>query len=270
MRLKSSFVVAMFVIATSIGVFAQPPAGMGPGGPGGASGGMGGSGRGGGRGRGPMIGGPGSPTTDGSRAVTDGGIKIAGWMGQIDASEAKAGMTINDAKLTQEGASMHVTTGPATTYWKNDAKASGNFTVKATFTEPKYMNLNTHPHPYGVFIGGNDMGTENQTAFYCAAYGNGTFIVRGFGPAAFQMNGRGGPNDAVHKAAAVGEPVTQEVALSVKGDKVSCSINGTEVASYDKAAVVMDGKLKSTDGFYGVRFSHNTDVIVSGLTVTKN
>ena len=28
-----------------------------------------------------------------------------------------------------------------------------------------------HPHPYGVFIAGNDMGTPDQTDLYCAAYG---------------------------------------------------------------------------------------------------
>jgi hypothetical protein len=50
------------------------------------------------------------------------------------------------------------------------------------------MNLNTHPHPYGAFIGGNDMGTADQT-LYCAAYGNGKFVVRGFGPGPFKMNG---------------------------------------------------------------------------------
>lgn len=244
------FAMAVSLFAFSVGVFAQAPAGGGA--------------------RGGRIGGPGSPTADGSRAVTDGGIKVAGWSGKVDAAEETAGMSINDAKLTQEGNAMHVTTGPATTYWKNDAKASGNFTVKATFNEPKYMNLNTHPHPYGVFIGGNDMGTPNQTDLYCAAYGNGNFIVRGFGPAPFQVNGRGEANDAVHKAAGPGEPVTQEVALSVKGDKIECSINGTVVASYDKATLVADGKLKSTDGAYGVRFAHNTDVLVSGLTMTKN
>lgn len=269
----SALAVAAFLIASSIGIFAQPPAGAGPG-PGGMGqgmGGMGGSGRGGGRGRGPMIGGPGSPTADGSRAVTDGGIKASGWAGKIDASEEKAGMTINDAKLVLEGNALHVTTGPASTYWKSDAKASGDYTVKATFNEPKYMSLNTHPHPYGVFIGGNDMGTADQTDLYCAAYGNGNFIVRGFGPATFQMNGRAGEaNDAVHKAAGPGEPVTQEVALSVKGGKVECSVNGTVVASYDKAAIVTDGKLKSTDGAYGLRFAHNTDVIVTGFTMTKN
>jgi hypothetical protein len=264
---NSCLAIAAVVIASSVVVFAQAPAQTPPPAPGAGGPAMGGAP--GGR-RGPFIGGPGSPTADGSRAVTDGGIKAAGWNGKVDASEEKAGMTINDAKLTQEGDSLHITTGPATTYWKTGDTASGDYTVKASFNEPKYMNLNTHPHPYGVFIAGNDMGTPDQTDLYCAAYGNGTFIVRGFGPAPFQMNGRGAPNDAIHKAAGPGTPVSQEVALSVKGGTVSCSINGTVVASYDKSALVADGKLKSTDGAYGLRFAHNTDVMASGLTMTKN
>jgi len=173
--------------------------------------------------------------------------------------------------LTQEGDALHATTGPATTYWMNDAPASGDYTVKATFNEPKYMNLNSHPHPYGVFIAGNDMGTPNQTGLYCAAAGNGKFIVRGFGPAPFMMNGFfGKANDAVHKASRRGQPVIQHIALSVRGGKVECAINGAVVASYDKAALVTDGKLKSTDGLYGLRFGHNTDVLVTGLTMTRN
>ena len=38
---------------------------------------------------------------------------------------------------------MHIISGPAVSYWKAGDKASGDYTVKATFTEPKYMNLNT-------------------------------------------------------------------------------------------------------------------------------
>ena len=84
------------------------------------------------------------------------------------------------------------------------------------------MNLNDHPHPYGVFIGGNELGTERESLLYCEAYGNGTFIVRGFGPEPFRMNGREGEsNAAVHRAASPGQPVTQEIALSVKSDKVA-------------------------------------------------
>ena len=206
-----------------------------------------------------------------SRTVAGGGISIAGWQGKVDAKEATAGLTLNDAKLMKMGNDMMVTTGPAVTYWNPSNKASGNYTVKATFKEPAYMNVNTHPHPYGIMIGGNDMGTETQSFLYCAAYGNGTFIVRGFGPASFQMNGgRGGADPAVNKAAEKGAPVQQDIAVTVTTDKVECAINGKVVASYDKTAVVADGKLKSTDGLYGVRFAHNTDGIVSGLTMTKN
>src|SRR5688500_870461 len=205
-----------------------------------------------------------------SRNVAGGGISVAGWTGKIDAKEAEAGMTLNSAKLVKEGDALRVTTGPAVTYWNPENKATGGYTVKATFKEPKYMSLNNHPHPYGLMIAGNDLGTDQESYLYCAAYGTGKFIVRGFGPAAFQMNGRGEENPAVNKAAAVGEPVTQEIALSVKGDKVECAINNKVVASYNKADLVTAGKLKSTDGVYGIRFAHNTEAIVSGLKLTKH
>jgi hypothetical protein len=204
-----------------------------------------------------------------TRSVAGGGIAVPGWNGQIDASAASAGQKLADAKLAMEGSALHVTTGPAVTYWNPADTASGSYTVKATFTEPKYMNLNDHPHPYGIVIAGNDMGTDKASYLYCAAYGTGSFIVRGFGPEPFQMNGRRGEtNAAVHKAAGPGEPVTQEIAMSVTPDKVECAINGTMVASYDKSAVVGAGKLQSTDGVYGIRFAHNTEGTVSGLTVT--
>ena len=206
-----------------------------------------------------------------SRSVEGGGISVPGWTGKIDAKEELAGMTLLSAKFAKDGNDLRVTTGPAVTYWNPKNKATGDYTVKATFTEPKYMNLNSHPHPYGIVIAGNDLGTDQQSYLYCAAYGNGNFIVRGFGPAPFQLNGpRGAADPAVNKAAGQGQPVTQEIALSVKGDKVECSINNKVVGSYNKSDLVTAGKLKSTDGIYGVRFAHNTEVVVSGLKLTKN
>lgn len=208
---------------------------------------------------------------DAAIAVKDGGIKVAGWTGAIDSIETARGNKLENSKLVKEGDGIHVTTGPQGAFWQSSATASGNYTVKATFKEPKYMSLMNHPHPYGLFIGGNDMGTSKQTYLYCAAYGNGNFIVRGFGPAPFQLNGRRGEvHAAVNKAAGKDAPVTQEIALSVKGDKVECAINGQVVGSYDKAAAVGEGKLKSTDGVYGLRFGHNTEAVVTGLTLTKN
>ena len=239
----SALAVVAFAIASSARVLAQPPTAA----------------------KAPAAG-------DGSRAVAGGGILNApGWTGKIDAGEAKNGLTLDSAKFAVEGSTIKVTTGPAVTYWNTANKASGDYTVKASFLEPKYMNLNSHPHPYGIVIAGNDMGTDDQSELYCAAYGNGNFIVRGFGPTVFNMNGRGAsPSPAVHKAAAVGEPVSQDVAISVKGGRVECLINGTVVAGYDKGEVVGAEKLKSTDGVYGLRFAHNTEVQVTGFTMTKN
>jgi hypothetical protein len=205
-----------------------------------------------------------------STTVAGGGVLVKGWTGQIDAKEKTAGLTLNSAKLVEEGKALHVTTGPAVTYWNPKNVAKGDYTVTATFLEPKYMSINDHPHPYGIMIGGNDLGTDNASYLYCAAYGNGSYIVRGFGPAPFQMGGRApAKDDAVNKAAGVGQPVTQTIAMTVKGDSVSCSINNKTVATFNKATVMTAGKLKSTDGIYGIRFAHNTDATVTGLKMTK-
>jgi hypothetical protein len=214
----------------------------------------------------------GAAAQDASRVVADGGIKVAGWQGKIDANEAKAGAKLEGAKLEKVGSDLRVTTGPAVAYWNPSNVATGNYTVKATFTEEKYMGLNNHPHPYGLFIGGSEMGTDAQRYLYCMAYGDGRFIVRGFsGDTTFRMNApRGEPNAAINKASGVGASVTQEIALSVKGDKIECAINGQVVGTYDKSAALGDRKLKSTDGIYGIRFGHNTDAVVKGLTLTKN
>ncbi len=210
------------------------------------------------------------PAAEASRAVT-GGITVQGWTGKIDAREEQAGRSLADAKLAGTAAKLEVTTGPAVTYWNPANTASGTYSVKATFTEANYMGLNEHPHPYGLVIAGSDMGTAGQSYLYCAAYGNGNFIVRGFGPEPFHMGAqRPEANAAVHKAAGKGSSVTQDIALSVKADRVECAINGTTVGSYPTSEVVAAGKLKSTDGIYGVRFGHNTSATVTGLTMTKD
>jgi len=210
-----------------------------------------------------------------TKSVANGGILVPGWQAKVDAREAGQGMTERNARFAMDGKDIHITTGPAITYWNPANTASGDYTVSATFTEPKYMNLNDHPHPYGIVIGGNDLGTDQQSLLYCEAYGNGNFIVRGFAPGTprgtFQLAGgrAGGPDDAVHKAAGPGQPVTQDIAMRVHGDEVSCIINGKTVATYKKSDVVGAGKLKSTDGVYGIRSAHNTEVVVSNFKVTK-
>jgi hypothetical protein len=200
------------------------------------------------------------------RKVAGGGITAAGWQGKVDASAAKQGGTINDSKFAEEGGAFHLTVGPAASYWNPSNKASGDYTVKATFKEAKQTF--SHPHPFGLFIGGNKLGTDQQSLLYCVAYRDGSYLVRAFKGDVVTTVVKKTPNEAVAKAAA-DAAVSQDIEWRVKGNRVECAVNGTVVAGFDKSEVVGEGKLESTDGVYGIRSAHNTDVVVSGLKLTK-
>jgi hypothetical protein len=204
---------------------------------------------------------------DPDRKVANGGVTAPGWKGKEDAGN-RQGLTVSDSKFAAEGDGFRVTTGPAALYWNPANTAKGDYTVKATFTEPR-QTIN-HPHPFGVFIGGSNLDGGSPTALYCAAYRNGNYIIRGFnGGKRFDVVGRPTPHEAVKKAAGPDAEVVQEVAWSVRGDQVECTVNGSPVWSGTKADVTGDGKLASTDGIVGIRVSHNSDATVTGFGVTK-
>ena len=209
------------------------------------------------------------PAADPSRKVAGGGITAAGWKGKVDAGEAAKGGKIEDSKFAQVGSEFRINNGPAAIYWNPAQTASGSYTVSATFTEPKYMSSMDHPHPYGLFIAGNKLDTDQASFLYCTPYGNGSFIVRGMGPAPFRVSpGRSVPHEAVKKAE-TGGSVTQDVAWVVTPEKAECKINGTVVASDPKTELVAAGKLASLDGIAGIRVAHNVDVNVANFKVTK-
>src|SRR5260221_12440169 len=85
---------------------------------------------------------------DTSRKVPGGGIKAAGWQGRVDAAEAAKGGKIDDSKLVLQGGELQLNNGPAAIYWNPANKTTGDFTVSATFPEPKYMSSHDHPHQY--------------------------------------------------------------------------------------------------------------------------
>jgi hypothetical protein len=200
------------------------------------------------------------------RKVAGGGITVKGWQGKIDPAAAKKGMTINDSKFAGDAKALTLTVGPAASYWNPANTVSGDYTVKATFAEPKVSG--DHPHPYGIFIGGTQLDTDKHNLLYCVAYSDGTFLVRGFsGGTVFNASKRG-PHAAVKKAGADGS-VSQDIAWTVKGDRAECSINGQVVAGFNKSDIVGPDKLESTDGVYGLRVSHNVNVNVTGLAAGK-
>lgn len=202
---------------------------------------------------------------DADRSVK-GGIQVAGWKGRVDRRAASQGKTVNDSKLAQDGSTLRLSVGPAGNFWNPAHTASGDYTVKATFKELKMAA--SHPHSYGIFIGGSDLESDMETLAYCIAYGNGTYAVKTFHGAKVTTLVDREATPALKKADANGES-TNEIGWSVKGGKASCVINGTTVKTFDKAELVAADKLKSLDGGYGLRVSHNLELAVSGLTMAK-
>src|SRR4051794_24664449 len=140
---------------------------------------------------------------DAARKVPGGGIFAPGWKGKVDAGEAGRGSAVNDSKFEGSGGNFTIASGPASIFYNPADAQTGDYTVSATFTEPSYQSAMSHPHPYGLFIGGNDLDTDTPTLLYCTPYGNGNFIVRAF-PTTFLPQGPGSrapkANEAVHKA----------------------------------------------------------------------
>jgi hypothetical protein len=211
--------------------------------------------------------GPRAAQQDADKKVAGGGVTVKGWQGKADSGN-RQGLTVSDSKFAPEGKGYRLTTGPAALYWNPANVGKGDFTVKATFTEPKQAY--NHPHPYGVFIGGSALDTDAPNALYCVAYRSGNYIVRGFsGGKRFDVVAKPTPNEAVKKASGPEEQVVQEVGWTVKGDKVECVVNGTAVWSGTKADITGAGKLPSTDGVTGIRVSHNSDALVTNFAVGK-
>jgi hypothetical protein len=203
---------------------------------------------------------------DADRSVK-GGVQVAGWKARIDRRPMSQGKTVNDSKMVSEGQALRLSVGPAGNFWNPSHTAKGDYTVKATFKEHKMAA--SHPHSYGIFIGGSDLESDTETLAYCIAYGNGTYAVKTFHGAKVTTLVDREATPALKKADANGES-TNEIGWSVKGGKASCVINGTSVKTFDKSELVADDKLKSLDGNYGIRVSHNLELTVSGLAAGKS
>lgn len=204
---------------------------------------------------------------DADRSVAGGGIKVPGWMGRVDERPAKQGKTVNDSKFEKMGNDFMLKAGPAGIFWNDASTASGDYTVKATFSE-KAMKAQ-HPHSYGVFIGGNDLNDETKQTFaYCIVYGTGKYSIKYFNGWKVTSVAEMVEHPAIKKADAKGD-ATNEVGWRVKGGTATCMVNGQEVKAVPAADLVGAGKLSSTNGKYGYRVSHNLDLMVTPIAVGK-
>jgi hypothetical protein len=201
---------------------------------------------------------------DADRSVAGGGIRARGWTGRVDRRPMSQGKTINDSRFIGTESSYRLSIGPAGNFWNPGHTASGNYEVKATFKEHKMAA--SHPHSYGIFIGGTGLDSDTEKLAYCIVYGTGVYSVKTFHGAKVTTLVDRAAHEALHQADATTGESTNEIGWRVQGDQASCVVNGVAVKTFAKSELVGPDKLESTDGIYGIRVSHNLELTVSGLT----
>ena len=200
---------------------------------------------------------------DSTKTTAGGGVQVAGWTGRIDPQASKAGRNISEDKVVAMGGGFHVTGGPAAIYWNPANTASGNYTVSASFTQTKPT---VHPEAYGLFIGGKDLDTPNQSYAYFEVRQDGKYLInhRANDSTVHKMVDWTA-NPAVRAAGSSGT-ANNTLSIVVGADKVSFVANGVEVSSVPRAQ--LDGMGQGTTGIAGVRVNHNLDVHIDGFAVT--
>jgi hypothetical protein len=203
------------------------------------------------RGRGAGPGGPPPPP----RPVAGNGVEVPGWWARVDdPKEPTTGL-----KFASANGGLHATTGPNITFWDPQQMASGNYTLKATFTVTKPPS---HPVAYGLFIGGSNLDQDNQKYTYFVIREDGQFLVRKRdGAGTSNVGGTNwAPNAAVTGRA--GGVQKNELSIQVANGRVSFMANGKEVASHPATAV-------DTNGIVGLRVGHGMDIQIDGFGVSQ-
>jgi hypothetical protein len=204
--------------------------------------------------------------SDPDKLVTDGGVKVAGWTGRIDPRPASQGRKITEAKFVGMGPGIHVTAGPAAIYWNPaNTVAGGNYTVGGTFTQTK---ASTHPEAYGVFLGGQNLETPNQSYLYFVVRQDGKYLINHRADdATVHKIVDWTAHDAVKAMDANGK-ATNKLEIVVGDTDLSFRVNGTEVKSLPRATIDSGGDHSGTKGIAGIRVNHNLDVHIDGFGVT--
>ena len=183
-----------------------------------------------------------------------------GWMVRADRSTSASDPDgAGSIKFMQMGSGFHAVNPAAAVYWNPANTASGNYTVKGTFT---LLKPSGHTNYYGLVFGGSDLDGAKQAYTYFLVAQDGTWLVKHrTGDAATENVLPKTANGAVKKPGADGKSANA-LEVRVGADKVDYVVNGTVVGSSPKAGM-------KTDGTYGIRVNHLLEVQIDGLSAGK-
>src|SRR5438445_3228643 len=128
-----------------------------------------------------------------------------GWKVRPDSSASASDPdAAGNIKFVTMGTGFHATNPRAAVYWNPANTATGNYTLKGTFT---LMKPSGHTNYYGLVFGGSDLEGAQQKYVYFLVAQNGTWLIkRRDGEATENVVART-PSDAVKKPDDTGKSV---------------------------------------------------------------
>jgi hypothetical protein len=190
---------------------------------------------------------------DPDKKVAGGGTLPAGWSGRTD----RPSQNLADAKFVQQGAGFHVTAGPPAIYWNPSNTASGNYTLRATFTQPK---PSAHPEAYGLFFGGKNLDQPGQDYAYFIVRQNGQYMIKHRAGAETHTIVDWTAHPAIKPVAEGSAPAVNDLQVRFTADSAHFMVNGQTVKSTQRIGA---------DGIYGLRVNHNLEVQIDNFGVTR-
>lgn len=181
-----------------------------------------------------------------------GGVLPAGWSARLDSGSTKP----EGVMIMQMGPALHFKSGPAGIYYKATDKASGAYSVTASFTQNE---ASAHPEAYGLFIGGSSLDGADQKYTYFLIRQDGKYLIKKRAGTATPTVVNWTDHASIKKADAGGK-MTNTLTVNVAKDQVHFLVNGTEVGT--QPLDQMD-----TSGIAGLRVNHNLNVQVEGFSV---
>ena len=194
--------------------------------------------------------------------VSLGAQSTNGWKLRVDRSSSATDPDAAGAiKFTAEGNTFHAVNPQAAVYWNPANTASGNYTLKSTFTLVEPSNHNNY---YGIVFAGHDLDGPKQSYLYFTVAQDGTFLIKHRdGDVNTQNVAPKTPNPAIRKPDANGTS-TNVLEVRVAADKIDYVVNGTTVHSTPKT-----GLTATADGLFGARVNHFLNVKFEPVTMTR-
>ena len=168
---------------------------------------------------------------------------------------------VPEVTITAVGDGFQVSTGPAVMLWREDQRASGNYTLSGRFT---LLEPSAHRNYYGLVFGGRNLNSENQWYLDFMVAQTGEFLViNRIDNANTNYLVSHMEHSAIQRPDANGQSVN-DLAVRINGDRIEFVVNGTVVHATERS-----GSLLDTNGLYGVQIDHVLPgVLVEDLSVT--